>query len=72
MDRYAAYGQYYARAFAAQPNGLVDVAVESGDPAELVEALAPYRSVFDTVVVRAIPVDDSIDAWLNLARAGAG
>ena len=72
MDRYAAYGPYYARAFAAQPDGLVDVAVESSDPAELAEALAPYRSVFDTVVVRAIPVDDSLDAWLDVARAAAG
>jgi alkanesulfonate monooxygenase SsuD/methylene tetrahydromethanopterin reductase-like flavin-dependent oxidoreductase (luciferase family) len=72
MDRYAAYGPYYARAFAGQPDGLVDVAVESNDPAELAAALAPYRSVFDAVVVRAIPVDDSIDAWLDVAQAATG
>jgi alkanesulfonate monooxygenase SsuD/methylene tetrahydromethanopterin reductase-like flavin-dependent oxidoreductase (luciferase family) len=72
MERYAAYGRYYARAFEAQPNALVGVAVESGDPAEVAAALAPYRSVADTVVVRAIPAVDTVDGWLEVARLAAG
>lgn len=71
MERYARYAPHYARAFAAQPGSLVGVAVETGDPAAVTQALAPYRSVVDTVVVRALPVDDSVDAWLEVARVAA-
>lgn len=69
MDRYASYGPHYARAFAAQPDRLVGIAVESGDAAELAAALAPYRSVADTVVVRGLPADDTVDAWLEIAAS---
>lgn len=71
MERYARYAPHYARAFAAQPASLVGVAVEPADPAAVAQALAPYRSVVDTVVVRALPLDDSVDAWLEVARAAA-
>lgn len=71
MDRYRGYGDHYARAFHAQPGGLIGVAIESGDPVEIAAALAPYRSVVDTVVVRALPADDSVDAWLQVATAAA-
>lgn len=71
MDRYARYGRHYARAFEAQPDGLVGIAVESGDPADLAAALVPYRSVAETVVVRAIPTEDTVDAWLEVATAVA-
>lgn len=71
MEQYRE-GPHYARAFDAQPGALVGVAVESGDPAELARALAPYRSVADTVVVRGLPVEDTVDAWLEIAAAAAG
>ncbi len=66
MDRYASYGPHYARAMESQP-GLVGVAVESGDREDMATALAPYRAAADTVVVRAVPRDDSVDAWLEVA-----
>lgn len=72
MNRYASYGSHYARAFEAQSDRLVGIAVESGDHAELAAALAPYRILADTVVVRAIPVNDSVDAWIHVAGAAAG
>ncbi len=71
MDRYASYGRHYARAFEAQPDGLVGIAVESGDPADVAAALAPYRSVADTVVVRAIPTENTAEAWLEVAATVA-
>ena len=71
MERYRGYGPHYARAFDAQGDGLIGVAVESRDPAEVAAALAPYRSVVDTVVVRALPADDSVDGWLQVATATA-
>jgi len=71
MKGYASHGPHYARAFAAQPDRLVGVAVESGDAAELEEALAPYRSVADTVVVRGLPADDAVNAWLEIAASTA-
>lgn len=71
MDRYASYGRHYARAFEAQPHRLVGVAVESRAPEELAAALAPYRSLVDTLVIRALPADDGIDAWLEIASCVA-
>lgn len=72
MARYAASGAHYARAFSAQPEDRsVGVAVESGDAAEVATALAPYREVADTVVVRGLPPDDEVDAWLEVARAAS-
>jgi alkanesulfonate monooxygenase SsuD/methylene tetrahydromethanopterin reductase-like flavin-dependent oxidoreductase (luciferase family) len=72
MEQYRAYGSgHYARAFDAQPDALVGVAVESGDRAELGAAVAPYRSVADTVVIRGLPSDDSVDAWVKLAESAA-
>lgn len=71
MDRYAAYGRHYARAFASQLGGLIGLAVESGDRDEMEAALMAYRSVADTVVVRALPRDDTINAWLEIAELAA-
>jgi alkanesulfonate monooxygenase SsuD/methylene tetrahydromethanopterin reductase-like flavin-dependent oxidoreductase (luciferase family) len=72
MERYARVGQHYARAFAAQPGRLIGVAAETGEGAEVVAALAPYRSVVDTVVVRGLPAADTVDAWLEIARVARG
>ena len=70
MERYASYGPHYARAFAAQPDALVGIA--AAGPEALRDGLRDYRAVADTVVVRAIPADDSVDAWLEVASAAAG
>jgi alkanesulfonate monooxygenase SsuD/methylene tetrahydromethanopterin reductase-like flavin-dependent oxidoreductase (luciferase family) len=70
MERYARTGRHYARAFAAQGDAPIGVAVASAG--ELSEALMPYRSVADTVVVRALPRADDVDAWLEVAAAAAG
>jgi alkanesulfonate monooxygenase SsuD/methylene tetrahydromethanopterin reductase-like flavin-dependent oxidoreductase (luciferase family) len=69
MAQYRAYGIHYARAFEAQRDDLVGVAVASADPAQLADSLAPYRSAVDTLVVRGLPADDSVDAWLEVAGA---
>lgn len=69
MDRYRSYGAHYTRAFDAQGPGLIGAAVESGDPAEVATALAPYRSVVDTVVIRGLPPDDDSESWLRIATA---
>lgn len=69
MRRYAAYGRHYARAFLEQSDELVGIAVD--DPSELPSALAPYRAVADTVVVRAVPALDEVDALLEIAAAAA-
>jgi alkanesulfonate monooxygenase SsuD/methylene tetrahydromethanopterin reductase-like flavin-dependent oxidoreductase (luciferase family) len=72
MARYGRAGRHYAAAFAAHEGRLVGVAVESGDPAEVDAALAPYRSACDTVVVRALPSKNVADGWLEVARAARG
>ena len=66
MDRYAR-SAHYARAFEAQPGLLVGVAVESAAPDDLAAALAPYRALVDTLVIRALPSHDHVDAWLEIA-----
>jgi alkanesulfonate monooxygenase SsuD/methylene tetrahydromethanopterin reductase-like flavin-dependent oxidoreductase (luciferase family) len=71
MERYAAYAPHYARAFADQPDALVGIALESGERQAVLEALEPYRAVAETVVVRAIPDGDAVDAWLEVARTAA-
>ncbi|MDQ4035450.1 MAG: LLM class flavin-dependent oxidoreductase [Chloroflexota bacterium] len=71
MERYARLGRHYARAFGDHPDALVGVAVESSDPAELAAALAPYRSVVDTVVVRGLPTHDGVEGWLRIATLAA-
>ena len=71
MARYARIRPHYARAFAAQPGVLIGVAVPSGDPSEVGSALAPYRALVDTVVVRALPDGDDSDAWLAVAATAA-
>ncbi|MDQ3690625.1 MAG: LLM class flavin-dependent oxidoreductase [Chloroflexota bacterium] len=71
MNRYRGYGDHYARAFDAQPGGLIGVAVESGSRADITAALTPFQSVVDTVVVRALAANDSVDEWLQVASAAA-
>lgn len=70
MDRYAK-GAHYARAFEAQQGRLVGVSVESAAPEELREALAPYRALVDTLVIRGLPATDDVDQWLEIASVVA-
>ncbi len=70
MDRYRGYGAHYARAFDAQPAGLIGVA--GAGPRDVVAGLAAYAAVADTTVVRGLPTHDSIDGWLTVARAAKG
>lgn len=73
MDRYRDYGAgHYARAFDAQPDLPVGVALERPGAAAMAAALGPYHDVVDTLVVRGLPVEDSVDAWLEIARLAAG
>lgn len=67
MDRYAR-SAHYARAFAAQRGRLVGVAVDRGG---IREALEPYRSLVDTLVIRGLPATDDVDRWLEIASAAA-
>lgn len=71
MERYRSYGGgHYARSFDAQPAGLVGVAAaDSGDARRQLRA---YLGAADTIVVRALPVRDEVDAWLAVAEALAG
>jgi alkanesulfonate monooxygenase SsuD/methylene tetrahydromethanopterin reductase-like flavin-dependent oxidoreductase (luciferase family) len=69
MDRYAGYGPHYAAALGSRSGVPVGVAVDSGEPDEVAAALAPYRAVADTVVVRALPAVDSDEGWMDVARA---
>jgi alkanesulfonate monooxygenase SsuD/methylene tetrahydromethanopterin reductase-like flavin-dependent oxidoreductase (luciferase family) len=69
VERYARNGGWYERAIAAQGNGLIGVACE--DPDEVPAALAPYREVLDTCVVRGLPAGDDLNDWLKVADAAA-
>lgn len=69
VERYTASGDWYARQIAEQGSGLIGVACE--DPVQLPAALAPYRAVLDSCVVRGLPSGDEVEDWLNVARAAA-
>lgn len=69
MSRYAARGLAYARQFAEQGSELVGVACQ--DAADVPAALAPYRAVLDSCVVRGLPDGDEVADWLAVAAAAA-
>ncbi len=58
----------YARLFAAQPQDPTP-GVATDDPAAIPRLLAPHRAALDRCVVRALPVADTLDGWLAVARA---
>lgn len=70
QEQYARYGRHYARALADHATRPVGIAAPSPD--RVPELLRPYRAVADTVVVRAIPQADDVDAWLEVAAAAVG
>jgi alkanesulfonate monooxygenase SsuD/methylene tetrahydromethanopterin reductase-like flavin-dependent oxidoreductase (luciferase family) len=66
--RYASmphYGRHFA-AMGAEPGS---VGVAATDPAAAGKGLAPYRSAVDTLVVRGLPAEPSLDAHLEVATA---
>ena len=68
--RYHGYGGTYRSVIEdqeARREGPVGIAVNRAEDVPL--ALDPYRSALDTVVVRALPSEDSLDGWLEVARA---
>jgi alkanesulfonate monooxygenase SsuD/methylene tetrahydromethanopterin reductase-like flavin-dependent oxidoreductase (luciferase family) len=65
---------HYARHFDAMgPEGAdpAAVGVAAGDPGRVLEALGPYREVLDTLVVRGLPGEPTLDAHLAVAVAAA-
>lgn len=71
MARYRGFGPHYERAFAAQPDEPIGIAVDSADPREVATRLAAYRAVADTLVLRGLPARDTVDGWLEIAVAGS-
>ncbi|MFN2483806.1 MAG: LLM class flavin-dependent oxidoreductase [Candidatus Limnocylindria bacterium] len=67
-ERYRGSSPAYRAAFDARRGG-VGIAERSADG--VADALRPYRAALDTVIVRAMPAADDVDAWLEIAEAGA-
>jgi len=68
--RYVGYGGSYRRVIDAQvASGESVIGVVAEEPGGVGPALAGYRSVLDTVVIRGLPADDTLEAWLDVARA---
>ena len=68
--RYHGYGGTYRSVIEdqeARGEAPVGIAVDQADL--VLSALDPYRSALDTVVVRALPREDSLEGWLEVARA---
>lgn len=68
--RYHGYGGTYRSVIEdqeARGEGPVGIAVDRSE--QVPAALDPHRSALDTVVVRALPHEDSLDGWLEVARA---
>ena len=70
QDRYLGYGGSYASVISRQLQaGEGPIGVASAEPGGVPAALADYRAALDTVVVRGLPAEDTIDGWLAVARA---
>jgi len=70
QDRYLGYGGSYAAVISAQlQTGDGPIGVASAEPGGVPAALHDYRTALDTVVVRGLPPEDTIDDWLAVARA---
>jgi len=70
QSRYHGYGGTYQSVLEEQEargEGPVGIAADQAE--QVPPGLAPYRSALDTVVVRALPRDDTLEAWLEIARA---
>jgi alkanesulfonate monooxygenase SsuD/methylene tetrahydromethanopterin reductase-like flavin-dependent oxidoreductase (luciferase family) len=68
--RYVGYGGSYRGVIDAQVgSGQSVIGVAAEEPGGVAPALADYRSVLDTVVIRGLPAEDTLEAWLDVARA---
>jgi alkanesulfonate monooxygenase SsuD/methylene tetrahydromethanopterin reductase-like flavin-dependent oxidoreductase (luciferase family) len=68
--RYVGYGRSYRRVIEAQvASGESVIGVVAEEPGGVAPALAGYRSGLDTVVIRGLPAEDTLEAWLDVARA---
>lgn len=67
---YAGYGGAYRSVILEQEaRGESPIGIAAEEPGGVPPALDAYRSVLDTVVIRGLPPDDSLEAWLAVARA---
>ena len=70
QSRYHGYGGTYRSVIENQEaRGEAPVGIAVDQAEHVPPALEPYRSALDTVVVRALPHEDSLDGWLEVARA---
>jgi alkanesulfonate monooxygenase SsuD/methylene tetrahydromethanopterin reductase-like flavin-dependent oxidoreductase (luciferase family) len=68
--RYVGYGGSYRRVIDAQvASGESVIGVVAEEPGGVAPAVADCRSVLDTVVIRGLPTEDTLEAWLDIARA---
>jgi alkanesulfonate monooxygenase SsuD/methylene tetrahydromethanopterin reductase-like flavin-dependent oxidoreductase (luciferase family) len=68
--RYVGYGGSYRRVIDAQvASGESVIGVVAEEPGGVAPALPGYRSALDTVVIRGLPAEDTLEAWLDVARA---
>ena len=68
--RYLGYGGSYASVIRAQVDaGESQVGIALAEPGGVPAALADYADALDTVVVRALPAEDTLEGWLTVARA---
>lgn len=68
--RYVGYGGSYRRVIDAQvASGESVIGIAAEEPGGVAPALAGYRSALDTVVIRGLPAEDTLEAWLDVARA---
>jgi alkanesulfonate monooxygenase SsuD/methylene tetrahydromethanopterin reductase-like flavin-dependent oxidoreductase (luciferase family) len=68
--RYVGYGGSYRRVIDAQvASGESVIGVVAEEPGGVAPALAGYRAMLDTVVIRGLPAEDTLEAWLDVARA---
>jgi len=51
----------------ARGESVIGIAAE--EPGGVAPALLPYWSALDTVVIRGLPAGDTLEAWLDVARA---
>jgi hypothetical protein len=72
QTRYRGYGGTYQAVIEDQDaRGETPVGIAEDEPDLVPAALDPYRSALDTVVVRALPREDNLEAWLEVARAAS-
>jgi alkanesulfonate monooxygenase SsuD/methylene tetrahydromethanopterin reductase-like flavin-dependent oxidoreductase (luciferase family) len=69
QDRYHGYGGSYRSVIDEQSaRGEAPVGI-AGEAEDVEAALGAYRSALDTVVVRGLPAEDTLEAWLAVAEA---